>query len=136
MIIVRRIFFILLLLGQSINTLASSGPLTTDNRIRTYIYSPNEVFLLNIHYGFQSQIEFGKGESIKDIIAGDNFAWQLRPMGNRLFIKALEKNIQTNMTIITNRRVYQFDIVARDFDPDKPHEVMYVVKFVYPNKRK
>ena len=88
--------------------------LTTDSRIKTYIYSPNEVYLLVLHYGFQSNIEFSKGETVDTITLGDSYLWKITPLGNKLFIKPMEKNIRTNMTIITNKRTYQFDIVAKE----------------------
>lgn len=108
--------------------------LTTDSRIKTYIYSPNEVYLLVLHYGFQSHIEFGKGESIETITLGDSFAWKLTPLNNKLFIKPLEKNIRTNMTIITNKRTYHFDIAAKELEEEEDKDLVYVIRFQYPKK--
>ena len=80
--IVVRIFLALLLIFSSTigNAYSEDEPLTTDSRIKTYIYSPNEVFLLVLHYGFQSHIEFGKNESIETITLGDSFAWKITPL--------------------------------------------------------
>lgn len=108
--------------------------LTTDSRIKTYVYSPNEVFLLVLHYGFQSHIEFSKNETIDTITLGDSFAWKLTPLGNKLFIKPMEKNIRTNMTIITNKRTYQFDIVAKELLDGEDKDLVYVVRFQYPRR--
>ncbi len=111
--------------------------LTTDNRIKTYIYSPNEVYLLVLHYGFQSNIEFAKGEEIKTITLGDTFAWKITPLDNRLFVRAMEKNIRTNMTVITNKRTYEFDIVAKELEEGEEKDLVYVIRFFYPeNKRR
>lgn len=110
--------------------------LTTDSRIKTYIYSPNEVYLLVLHYGFQSHIEFAKGETIDTITLGDSFAWKLTPLGNKLFIKPMEKNIRTNMTIITNKRTYHFDIAAKELEEDEDRDLVYVIRFQYPKKAK
>ena len=110
-------------------------PITTDSRIKTYIYNPNEVYLLVLHFGFQSHIEFAKGEEIQTISLGDSYAWKITPLGNRLFIKPMEKNIRTNMTILTNKRTYQFDIVARELDDDGDQDLVYVVRFAYPSKK-
>jgi len=108
--------------------------ITTDSRIKTYIYNPNEVYLLVVHYGFQSQIEFSKGEEVKTISLGDSYAWKITPLENRLFIKPMEKNIRTNMTILTNKRSYQFDIVAKELDVEDDKDLVYVVRFYYPPK--
>lgn len=109
-------------------------PLTTDNRIKTYVYSPNEVYLLVLHFGFQSSIEFEKNESIETITLGDSYAWKITPLGNRLFIKPMERDIRTNMTIITNRRTYQFDIVAKELESGEEKDLVYVMRFQYPKK--
>lgn len=113
-----------------------SAPLTTDNRIKTYIYSPNEVFLLVLHYGFQSSIEFDKNETINTITLGNSYAWKITPLGNRLFINPMEKNIRTNMTIITNKRTYQFDLVSTELQEGKEKDLVYVVRFQYPKKNR
>ena len=84
--------------------------ITRDNRIHTYIYNPNEVYLLKLHFGFQSHIEFAKNEEVQNVILGDTYGWKMDRIGNKLFIKPLEKYIRTNMTIITNKRTYEFDI--------------------------
>ncbi len=138
-IIVKFFLIISVLLSVSIFAMDEDYPITTDNRIKTYIYSPNEVFLLVLHYGFQSSIEFGKNEEIQNINLGDSYAWKISPLGNRLFIKPMEKNIRTNMTIITNKNTYQFDIVAKELEDGEEKDLVYVVRFVYPkshsNKR-
>ncbi|HJK87451.1 MAG TPA: TrbG/VirB9 family P-type conjugative transfer protein [Candidatus Megaira endosymbiont of Hartmannula sinica] len=107
-------------------------PLSTDIRIKNYIYNPNNVYLFVLAYGFQSQIEFEKSERIKNIILGDGFFWKITPIGNKLFIKPLEKNIRTNMTIITNKRSYYFDLISKS--KDSLHDVTYLMKFSYPQK--
>lgn len=111
-------------------------PLTTDSRIKTYIYSPNEVYLLVLHYGFQSHIEFAKGETIDTITLGDTFAWKITPLDNRIFIKPMEKNIRTNMTIITNKRTYQFDLVAKELEDGDEKDLVYLIRFYYPKAKK
>lgn len=135
MTIVRIILAILLTTSPSVVLAAKHGtPITTDSRIKTYKYSPNDVYLLVLHYGFQSHIEFAKNESIETITLGDSYAWKITPLGNRLFIKPLERNIRTNMTIITDKRTYQFDIVAKELEYGEEKDLVYVVRFKYPKK--
>jgi type IV secretion system protein VirB9 len=110
-------------------------PITTDNRIKTYIYNPNEVYLLVLHFGYQSHIEFAKGEEIQTISLGDSYAWKITPLDNRLFIRPLEKNIRTNMTIITNKRTYQFDIVSEELEMGEEKDLVYVIRFYYPKRK-
>ncbi len=137
MMIVRFIIAFLLLFSVSISMANSDDDIsiTTDNRIKTYIYNPNEVYLLVLHYGFQSYIEFSNNEEINTISLGDSYAWKITPLGNRLFIKPLEKNIRTNMTIITSKKTYQFDLVAKEVeDGDDEKDLVYVIRFYYPKK--
>ena len=115
-----------------INVFAIEKPLVTDSRIKTFIYNPNEIFRVVVHYNYQTSIEFSKGEEIKTISSGNNYVWQLTPVGNRLFIKPLEDNILTNMTIITNERVYQFEIQSKPYSSNVDNELVYVVRFFFP----
>ncbi len=107
-------------------------PLATDKRIKTYVYHPSDVYLITISPGFQSSVEFANGEQIQTISVGDSFSWLLSPMGNRLFIKPLENNVRTNMTIITNMRTYQFDILSSSVT-EHMADIAYVIRFYYPN---
>ncbi|MEY3197222.1 MAG: hypothetical protein RLZZ59_590 [Pseudomonadota bacterium] len=133
---VKFFWSILLMLISSFAYANDRGdiPLTVDNRIKTYVYNPNEVYLLVVHSGFQSQIELSKGEEIKTISLGDAYAWKITPLENRIFVKPLEKNIRTNMTILTNKRSYQFDVVAKDLDYGDDQDLVYVIRFYYPSK--
>lgn len=139
MTIVKKVFLITILIFFSFSSFAFDDEdvsITTDNRIKTYIYNPNEVYLLVLHYGFQSHIEFSSGEEISTISLGDSYAWKMTPLGNRLFMKPLEKNIRTNMTVITNKRIYQFDLVAKEIgDDEDERDLVYVVRFYYPKKK-
>ncbi len=108
-------------------------PLATDRRIKTYVYNENEVYLLLVKSGFQSSIEFEKGEEVKTLSLGDAYSWNLTPIANRLFVKPLEEDIRTNMTVITNKRTYQFDVVSQAAHEDEfDQDISYVVRFYFP----
>ncbi len=109
----------------------SDIPLATDSRIRTYIYNPNDVYLVIINTGFQTSIEFEPGEKIQTMSLGDMYSWSLNPIQNRLFIKPLEDNVRTNMTILTNMRSYQFDVVSSS-SKQNLKDIAYVIRFYYP----
>lgn len=111
----------------------AAQPITTDSRIKTLVFNPNEVYNITTHYGYQSNIEFGARESIETISVGDRVAWQITPAGRRLFIRAQEENAHTNMTIVTNVRAYQFDLRSSSADAVFGSEALtYVVRFFYP----
>jgi type IV secretion system protein VirB9 len=107
-------------------------PITTDNRVKTYVYNENEIYPLVIFYGYQTSIEFANGEEVATISMGDSYAWQMTPVGRRIFIKPLEDNIHTNMTILTNKRAYQFDLFSKKAQETINNELVYVMRFYYP----
>ena len=113
-----------------------SSYISTDSRIRNLEYNKNEVFRIVVHYGYQSSIEFQENETIEHIFAGNNYAWALSTLENRLFIRPLEENIMTNMTIITNERTYQVELISQSISNSMKEELTYVTRFILPHKGK
>ena len=133
-----RIYILkLIMLSLILVTGVSSAdePITTDNRVKTYVYNENEIYPLVIFYGYQTSIEFAHGEEVSTISMGDSYAWQVTPVGRRLFLKPLEENMHTNMTIITNKRAYQFDLFSKKADGEFNKELVYVMRFYYPETK-
>ena len=129
---ILNIFNIIILLTVISSPLFAQTPITTDSRIRTLVYNPNEVYELKFFYNYQSFIEFSGDEEIEMISIGESFAWRLTPAGKRLFVRPLEISAHTNMTIITNKRTYQFDIRSGEYDGKADEELVYTVRFFYP----
>ncbi len=127
----QRILIIYFLMFSQ-NIFAQPIPITTDSRIKTLVFNPNEVFELKFFYGYQSFIEFADGEEIEMISIGESFAWKITPAGKRLFIRPLEISAHTNMTIISNKRTYHFDIKSGEYDGKADEELVYTVRFYYP----
>jgi type IV secretion system protein VirB9 len=110
-------------------------PITTDSRIKTFVFNENEVYEIVTHYGYQSNIEFGQNEEIVTVSVGDRVGWQIVPAGKRIFIRAMEEKAHTNMTVVTNKRAYQFDIREAGVSPQlASEELVYVVRFYYPDE--
>ncbi|MDA0901790.1 MAG: TrbG/VirB9 family P-type conjugative transfer protein [Proteobacteria bacterium] len=132
---INLLFFISLLLAPFwVNeAIAQPVPITTDSRIKTLVYNPNEVYQLKFHYGYQSFIEFSDDEEIEMISIGESFAWRLTPAGKRLFVRPLEIAAHTNMVVITNKREYQFDIRSAEYTGMADEELVYTVRFYYPD---
>lgn len=107
-------------------------PLATDPRLKVIPYSPNDVFKFTGHYGYQSSIEFASDESIVTISIGDSQAWQIVPNQNRIFLKPVEQDADTNMTVITDRRNYNFELHAKKTDSVTDKNLTFVFKFIYP----
>ena len=107
-------------------------PVNIDSRIRTMVYNPNEIYTLNLKMGFQSIVEFSLDEVVELISVGDPYPWKLTPIDRRLFIKPLQIGTKTNLTIITNKRTYYFDLQSDVTSSDQDFDVIHVVRFFYP----
>jgi type IV secretion system protein VirB9 len=131
-------FFTLLLLVSCSSAWAADVPVpvATDSRIKTFVYSENDVFSLVTHYGYQSNIEFGKQEEIETISVGDRVPFQVVPAGRRMFIRAMLTNARTNMTVVTSKHTYQFDLISEGTALAPNEELSYVVRFFYPDDKR
>ena len=114
------------------NTADIETPVAIDSRIKTFVYSENEIFPVVLNYGYQTAIEFGKDETIQTYSVGNQFVWQFSAVGRTLFIKPLEDNIITNMTVLTNKRRYYFELYSKIISGINDEEFSYVVRFFYP----
>lgn len=112
--------------------LQSPRPIATDSRIRTVRFSANEVYQFIGHYGYQSSIEFADDEKIQTVSIGDSVAWLVNPSGNRLFLKPIEQNALTNMTIITDKRSYLFELHAEETKDIRDKNMVFSMRFIYP----
>lgn len=130
-----KLLWVLSVIGLNLasSCFAASRPIAMDSRIKTLVYSENEVFRVVIHYGWQTIIEFAENEEVQTISVGNNYAWQITPLDRRLFIKPLEENILTNMTVITNLRSYQFEMQSKASSYARDDELTFVVRFFYPD---
>lgn len=109
-------------------------PIKIDHRVRTVMYQPDGVYKFTGHYGFQSAIEFGEGEEISTISMGDSTGWQINPLGNRLFVKPVDQDATTNMTLITNQHTYLFELHAREALAIDDDDMVFILRFMYPGQ--
>jgi type IV secretion system protein VirB9 len=110
------------------------SPIATDARIKTIMYSPNEIYKFTGYYRYQSNIQFAADEEIGTISLGDSVAWQLNPMGNRLFIKPIDQDATTNMTLITNKHTYFFELHAEEAKSISDKNLTFELRFQYPGE--
>jgi type IV secretion system protein VirB9 len=115
-----------------------SRPLPADSRLHVMTYSPNGIHHYKGYYNYQSSILLEEGESVQTISMGDTQSWQIVPQGNRIFIKPIAENPEhanTNMLLITNKRVYHFTLEAAEVDEDlgvNDPKLIFETKFLYP----
>jgi len=111
---------------------AASAGNTPDSRLRSVVYSADQVYRLRGYAGYQIDIEFDAGESFVGLGAGDVEALAFVAQGNHLFVKPRAVNVRTNLTVLTTRRSYHFDYSAGAAAPDPDHlDVVYVLRFIY-----
>jgi len=132
----KKILFLLLLFSS--NAVAAQFPhyLGSEKKFRSYIYNPNDVYRYAGHYTYQGFIEFEEGETIGTISMGNPSLWLFETLGNRLFLKPVgEDNSETNMTIISSKRVYHFELMAKEARGINDKDLIFVAKFVYPDEK-
>ncbi len=109
-----------------------STPSRLDKRFRTFFYKPDEVYEYTGYYGMPSRIDLDPAEKILTIAMGDPSAWMLNPVGFRLFLKPVKFDAQTYMSIITTKRIYYFELYAKEAEGIKDPNLIFATKFVYP----
>ncbi|WP_373487310.1 TrbG/VirB9 family P-type conjugative transfer protein [Blastomonas sp.] len=101
-----------------------------DPRLRTVEYRADQVVQLEVAAGYQLSIEFAPDERIESVAVGDSTAWLVTSTkrGAHLFIKATQAGAETNMMVITDTRVYQFDLLAVS---SPAYDTAYSVRFTF-----
>ena len=107
------------------------GP--SDSRLVTLVFDEAQVYTIKGKVRVQTTIKFAPDEVIQNVAIGDSTAWQVQPNQAQsiLFVKPLEPNATTNMTVVTSRRTYLFDLVS-----NPRNAPLYVLQFRYPDIEK
>jgi len=100
-----------------------------DSRLISRLYDPDAVVRIEGKAGVQASIAFDEDEHIENVAIGDSNSWQVTPnkRANLLFVKPLAANARTNLTVLTDRHAYYFDLVA-----SPGARPLYVLRFTYP----
>jgi P-type conjugative transfer protein VirB9 len=92
------------------------------------------VFPIILHNGFHTHIDLPKNEHIQLITLGNLADWEIENKENKIFLQTHSKNAKTNMTIITSKRTYEFELIARPHTNENDYELAYAIKFFYPEE--
>lgn len=111
-----------------------------DKRIRTALYSPDNVYRLNTMKNRTSTIQFPSGETVNPgsglIATGHPGAWVIgaNQEGNMVVVKPEMNAIEpdTNVIINTNKRTYLIELRLID----NPAAMTYLLRFKYPEPPK
>ena len=108
-------------------------PGATDPRIRTLIYTPDDVIRLAGQVGYAIDLEFAPDEHFVGMAAGDMEGITFETAANHLFLKPKAPRISTNLTILTDRRSYHLDYRATTRRTQAPDAApIYALRFLYP----
>lgn len=128
----KILFLIALLVPLNAYALQIPRPSPGDSRIRYVYYDPANVVKVVAHYGYQTFILFASNEIITDLGAGDSKAYDIgiAEKKNAVFIKPKAESPYTNITVVTNKRHYNFDLkLVKHHDA----ETYYMIQFLYPD---
>jgi type IV secretion system protein VirB9 len=106
---------------------------SVDSRIRETTYDAEQVYRLHGFVGYQIDLEFEPGEVFVGLGSGDIEGLAYFGEANHLFLKPRAAKVATNLTVLTNRRHYQFDYTALAQRPNAGDpDVIYALRFTYP----
>lgn len=137
---VARTVFVLMVLGVvtaspwQAKAVIEPVAMASDPRVKTIAYGVDQVFKYTGYLRYQTSIEFSQDETISTISMGDQTGWKLNPMGNKLFLKPADLDAVTNMTLITNKRTYLFEMHAEEVKDINDPRLTFILRFVYPDE--
>ena len=106
---------------------------TLDTRAREVLYEADQVYRVRGAVGYHVHIEFERGEEFVGLGAGDVDGVDFVAMGSHLFLKPKAAPLATNLTVITNRRVYLIDYSVPEHEaPRAARFAIYSLRFTYP----
>jgi type IV secretion system protein VirB9 len=105
-----------------------------DYRLRYVDYNAGAIYRLAGCMGFQTTVTLASNEHVDTVSIGDSSAWQVtaNKRGDLMFLKPTAVKAFTNLTVITDKRTYNFELrSAPEADCNKGH-VAYELRFRYP----
>lgn len=129
-----------------------------EKKFRMFIYNPYDVYRYVGNYNYHGFIEFqglaanksfdassaqptsaepaSAVEEITEVAIGnsDAWLWKISDSKNRLYLKPVGDNANTNMTVKTSLgRIYNFELIARTPTGPDDENLIFAIKFVYPD---
>ncbi|MHA6720197.1 TrbG/VirB9 family P-type conjugative transfer protein [Sphingomonas sp. RS6] len=121
----------LVLLAPSAEAQIRPRPTGANAHVQSVDFIAGQVVQLQSAPGYQLMVELAPDEHVENVALGDSAAWQvnINHAGNRLFLKPLQAGASTNMTVVSDARLYLFDLTTiATPEADTP----YTVEFRYP----
>ena len=105
-------------------------PGLVDPRIQVVDYDPDQVVALTVAFGYSLTVELASDERVETVTLGNSAVWQVTANhnGDHLFIKPMQGAVDTNLTVLTDERVYNF--LLRPAANPEPN-LGYLLRFNY-----
>lgn len=117
---------------DAVDSAAQAIPAPKENRIVRYTYSPDVIFRILSVPNLTTHLELGEDEGVKEAPAiGDQAQWIVTGGPRHLFIKPLRFDLETSLTVVTNKRTYQFQLIS---GKSMGAPVFQKVSFLYPDR--
>lgn len=125
---------LLLLLPATPMAAQVAGPpvIADDPRLQSIPYDAGRVVRLRVPLGYQTTLILDPNERVENLALGDSGSWQVTPnrRGDHVFIKPLQAGGPTNLTVVTDARIYTFELgAANGVSAGTP----FTVRFTYPD---
>ena len=126
-----------LVLAAGVLLCSAVAPARADPRIRQLRYDPQHVVELRFCVGFETTVRFGPGERIENVAVGDSAHWEsvTNKSADALFIKPVAATAHSNLTVLTSKRIYNFELRARP-DGCPGAQTAFSLSFRYPHEDK
>jgi type IV secretion system protein VirB9 len=103
-----------------------------DARIWQVDYAANAIYRLQGVPGYAIDLQFAAGERFEGLGGGDLEAVTVSSHGSHLFLKPKAARVATNLTLLTNQRVYHVEYRVEGMRARA--EPLYALVFRYPNE--
>lgn len=114
-----------------IDTAAIGVGAPNQNSIWKYTYSPDIIFRVLTSPKHHTHLELGEDEGLTEApVIGDSVQWRVSGGPRNLYIKPLRENLETTLTVVTNKRTYQFQLISAEH-PDRLYQK---ISFDYPDR--
>lgn len=89
-------------------------PGSLDFRVRSTDFAEGQVYKITGFFGFHAIVLFGAEEAIQKV-SGYESGWNIESLGNKILISPKLADADSNLTVVTNRHVYFFDLSVKPF---------------------
>ena len=112
-------------LSGALSIALSGAAQARDSRIRYVTFNNDNVVTVQAAIGVSTMIQLSPTEVIETISAGDTIGWSIVPKKGSgiLFVKPLVEKAETNVNIVTNKRVYSLLLVGSREPSCAPHSM-------------